>query len=83
MGSVRDNVFLPGYRQEILIKNASMAYYEALTEPMDCRFAGQGRKGDPKIWVADPATPNGSCQQQKISLKERLPKNHQWAEELA
>ena len=68
--------------EEISIKDCVREFYDLFERPINYRFSGQVRKGDPNNWVADISLLKDLGYKQKYSLKDGLKNYYKWLTEI-
>ena len=64
--------------KEVFIKEVVQSFYKLFYKPINYRFSGEGRKGDPNNWVADIEKLKGFDYQQQYSMEQGLENYYQW-----
>jgi dTDP-glucose 4,6-dehydratase/UDP-glucose 4-epimerase len=64
--------------KELLIKDCVSEFFEFFDHPVDHKFTGETRTGDPVNWKADIKLLKGLGYKQQFSLKQGLENYYQW-----
>jgi UDP-glucose 4-epimerase len=64
--------------EEVFIQDCVACFYALFDRPIEYRFSGQGRAGDPNNWVADVTMLKQLGYERKYSLTEGLKKYYKW-----